>query len=116
MFRLLIDQNFDHRILRGVRLWVSSLDVVLASDAGLATAEDPDLLEWAAAQSRVVVSHDLKTLVPFAYQRMAAGKRMPGVILVLASAPVGRAIDDILMILGCCREDELEGQVYIVPV
>lgn len=95
---------------------MSNLDVVLASDAGLATAEYPDLLEWAATQSRVVMSHDLKTLVPFAYQRMAADKRMPGVIVVLTSVPIGRVIDDILMIPDCCRENELEGQVYIVPV
>src|SRR4051812_46006264 len=116
MFRLLIDQNFGQRVVRGVRLRMPELDVVFARDVGLAAVEDPELLEWAAAQGRVVVTHDAKTVPTFAYERLAAGKRMPGVIVVRTSVPIGRAIEDILLILNCCREDELDGQVYDVPV
>jgi hypothetical protein len=52
----------------------------------------------------------------FAHERLAAGKRMPGVIVVRTSVPIGGAINDVLLILNGCREDELEGQIYDVPV
>lgn len=116
MFRLLIDHNFDHRIVRGLRLRMPRLDMVFTNDVGLATAEDPELLAWSANQGRVVVTHGARTVPAFAYDRLAAGKRMPGVILVRTSVPIGRAIEDILMILNCCRENELDGQVYDVPI
>jgi hypothetical protein len=48
MLRLLIDQNFDQDILRGLAHRIPNLDAVTAYDMGLSTATDPELLEWAA--------------------------------------------------------------------
>lgn len=48
MLRLLADQNFNGRILRGLRRRVVGLDVVRAFDEGLASLEDPAVLDWAA--------------------------------------------------------------------
>jgi hypothetical protein len=44
MLRLLIDQDLDHVILRGLLLRVPKLDVVTAYQAGLGDASDPDLI------------------------------------------------------------------------
>jgi predicted nuclease of predicted toxin-antitoxin system len=116
MFRLLADENFDGRISRGVRLRFPSLDLVHAKEVGLEGADDPAVLAWAANEGRVLITHDAKTMPDHVYHRLAAGERVPGVILVRASLAVGAAIDDILLILNCCREDELDGQVYKVPI
>jgi hypothetical protein len=43
MLRLLIDQNFNQIILRGLRQRVPALDAITAYQAGLSGAEDPDL-------------------------------------------------------------------------
>jgi len=48
MLRLISDQNFNGRILRGIGLRIPDLDLVRALDAGLAKAPDPVLLNWAA--------------------------------------------------------------------
>jgi hypothetical protein len=53
MLRLLSDQNFNGRILRGLRRRLPNLELVRALDVGLAKAEDPALLEWAAAESHI---------------------------------------------------------------
>ena len=116
MIRLLIDQNLNRRIIEGVQLRMPDLDAIFALDVGLAGATDPDVLEWAAANDRVVVTHDAKTMPNFAYDRLAAGRRVPGLIAIRTSLPIGAAIDDLLLILNCCREDELDGQVYDVPI
>jgi hypothetical protein len=54
MLRLISDHNFSGRILRGVGRRIPNLDLVRAFDAGLATAPDPVLLEWAAAEGRIL--------------------------------------------------------------
>jgi hypothetical protein len=41
---------------------------------------------------------------------------MPGVIEVKADAPIGRAIEDILVLVTCSQEGELEGQIYYLPL
>jgi predicted nuclease of predicted toxin-antitoxin system len=116
MFRFLADENFDGRISRGLRLRFPSLDLVHAKEVGLEGADDPTVLGWAAREGRVLLTHDARTMPNHAYQRLAAGEHVPGVILVRSSLPVGAAIDDLLLILNCCREDELGGQVYKIPI
>jgi hypothetical protein len=55
MLRLLIDQDFDHDILRGLMRRVPNLDVVTAHDIGLSAATDPELLAWAAEAGRIII-------------------------------------------------------------
>ena len=62
MLRLLIDQDLDHVILRGLLLRVPDLDVITAHQVGLSNAPDPEVLAWAAEQERIVVTHDRRTM------------------------------------------------------
>jgi hypothetical protein len=41
---------------------------------------------------------------------------MPGVFEVGASVPIGRAIDDLILIVECSLEGEWEGQVRYLPL
>lgn len=56
MLRLLIDQDFNHHVLRGLTARIPALDPVTARQAGLSNAPDPDLLAWAASEDRVLVT------------------------------------------------------------
>lgn len=116
MLRLAADENFNNDIVRGLIRRKPDIDIVRAQDVGLSGAKDPALLEWAAQQSRVVVSHDVSTLTKHAYDRVAAGLRMPGVFEVPNTLSIGRAIDDLLLIVECGLEDEWEGQVRYLPL
>jgi hypothetical protein len=40
---------------------------------------------------------------------------MPGVIEVTSDASIGRVIEDILLIVNCSMEGELEGQIQYLP-
>ncbi len=113
--RLLADENFDGRILRGMLRRDPTLDIERAVDVGLSGAEDPDVLEWAAAYGRIVLTHDITTMAGFAYARVAAGSAMPGVVEVPRSMPIGQAINDLLLLVGCSVPGEWEGQVLYAP-
>jgi predicted nuclease of predicted toxin-antitoxin system len=83
VLRLVSDENFDGNIVRGLLARFPGLDLVRVQDAGLQRAPDPDILEWAASQGRILLTHDWKTVPGFAYDRVAGGEPMPGVLVVL---------------------------------
>lgn len=113
---LLADENFNHHIVRAVRRQRPGIDLVTAQDARLGAMSDPELLQWAAERGRVVLSHDVQTLVGFAYDRVANGLAMPGVIIVRDAFNVGRVVDDLLIIIECSLQEEIEGHVRYVPL
>ncbi len=85
-------------------------------DAGLAGADDPAVLEWAAKECRILLSHYVSTLTRFAHDRIKAGKPMPGLFEVGRSVPLRQAIEDILLLAECSREGEWEGQIRYLPL
>jgi len=54
----LADQNRSGDIVRGLFHAWPELDLVRAQEVGLADADDPAILEWAATHARIVVTHD----------------------------------------------------------
>jgi hypothetical protein len=115
VLRLAADENFNNAIVRGLICRKPDIDIVRVQDVGLSGANDPDLLEWAAQQARVVLSHDVSTFTRHAYDRVAAGLGMPGVFEVPGTLSIGRAIDDLLLMVECSLEGEWEGQVRYLP-
>lgn len=93
-----------------------ALDVVRVQDAGLRSADDPAVLAWAAAEGRVLVSHDVSTLTAFADARVKAGQPMPGLIEAGPDVPIATAIENMLLIAECSEPAELEGQVLYLPL
>ncbi len=82
MIRLAADQNFNHDIVRGLLRRKPDLDIVLAQDVDLSTADDATILEWAARQGRILLTHDVNTITRYAFDRVRANLPMPGVIEV----------------------------------
>jgi hypothetical protein len=92
VLRLAAGEHFNNNIVRGVLRRRPGADSVRVQDAGLSGADDPTVLEWAAEQGRVVVSHDVSTLRKHAYERVAARLRMPGVFEVPNTLAIGRQL------------------------
>lgn len=116
MLRYAADENFNHDIVRALRRRLPALDLVRVQDAGLAGAEDAEVLEWAAGEGRVLLTHDVSTMTRFAYERTGRGLPMPGVFEVGRAVPLGRAIEDLLLLAECSVSGEWEGQVRYLPL
>jgi hypothetical protein len=106
MLRLVADENFNNNIVRGLLRRQPDLDIVRVQDSGLSGADDPTVLEWAAHERRVLLTHDVSTITKYAYARVRAGQPMPGVFEVSRAVPIGRAIEDILLLAECSLDDE----------
>lgn len=116
MLNLVIDENFNGDILRGLRRRLPALDFVRVQDVGLGETPDPDILAWAAVEGRVVLTHDRDTMPNFAYERVRAGESMSGVFVVSDLMPTGQAIDEILLAVQCLSPDECKDLVRFFPL
>jgi hypothetical protein len=85
-------------------------------DVGLSGAGDESVLEWAALEGRILLTHDARTMIRHAQGRVAARKPMPGVFEVSRRMSVGAAIDELLLLVECSQEGEWEGRICFLPL
>ena len=116
MLRLLFDQNFDKDVLRGLQRRITGLEAITAYEAGLSEADDPALLAWAAAENRIVVTHDRKTMPAHAGDRMKAGDRVAGVFVFSTHLPIQTIINELEILIVCSEMDEWENCVVNLPL
>jgi hypothetical protein len=116
MLLLVADENFNNDILRGLLRRNPDLDIVRVQDVGLRNTPDPIVLEWAAQNGRVLLTHDRNTITKYAYERVGAGKPMPGVIEVNRLVPLNVAIDDILLLALASAAGDWEGRIIYLPL
>lgn len=114
--KLLADENFRGAIIRGLLRRRPDLGLVRVTDVGLGAAADPTILSWAATQGQIILTHDAATLIGFAYERIAAGQAMPGIIEVRQDLAIGLVIDDLLLLIDASYEGEWDGRVIYLPL
>ena len=116
MLLFLSDEDFNRRIVRGLRRRLPRLDVVRVQDVGLIARPDTEVLEWAANENRVVLTHDVTTMSKHAFDRVNQRLPMPGVIEISQDVPIGEAIEELVLIAECSLENEWQNQVIYLPL
>ena len=116
MLRFLADENFNNDIIRALATAVLDIDIVRVQDVGLSGADDDIVLAWAAETGRILLTHDISTMTDYAYDRVRNALAMPGVIEVPETLQIGRAIDDLILLAECSRENEWDMQVVYLPL
>lgn len=116
MLRLLTDEHIHRAVPRGMKARMPDVDVVRTQDVGLMATDDRLILAWAAEQNRVLVTRDRGSIPAFVDERLRRGEPVAGVILVRERLPIGRLIDELLIIAACTFEDELRDRIEYVPL
>ena len=116
MLRLLTDENFNYAILRGLIRRVPHLDLVLVRDVGLTGQPDPILLKWAASKHRSIMTQDMKTMIPYAEHLVRQGEPMGGLVAVPQTLQIGRAIDDLELLVECYSESDMRNAIKRLPL
>ena len=62
------------------------------------------------------LTHDRRTMPDHANDRIRAGLRMCGVVLVPKRLPLGQIIDDLELIAKCSLEGEWENKIQFLPL
>lgn len=113
MLRLASDADVNGDIIRGLRRRLPEIDLVRVQDALPEGTPDPAVLAWATVENRVLITNDRNTMVGFAYQRVAAGESISGLIVTTNEQSIGSAIDDILLIAEYMPEEEIKNQLVV---
>jgi predicted nuclease of predicted toxin-antitoxin system len=116
MLRLLSDENFNGDIVRGLWHHRPELDLRRVQDVGLEEADDSTILEWAAVNNCILLTHDQATMPDFAYARIIARQPMPGVFVVPDRMAVRQALDELLLIEDCSEQAEWTDLVVYLPL
>ncbi len=120
MVKYLLDADIPRALFQGLKRRRPNLDVLRVQQAGLRTASDPEILEFAAAERRIVVSRDKATMRNFAKRRVERGEIMPGLLIVrpgflIQGAGLGKVIDELLLIAESTSAEEWFGVVQFIP-
>ncbi|MCA9904968.1 MAG: DUF5615 family PIN-like protein [Anaerolineae bacterium] len=114
--RFLADENFNGKLLAGLRAALPDLDVVRVQDTDKVASSDPELLAWAAEQGLILLTHDVQTVAGYAYDRVRDGLPMPGIIEVRITQGLGATIQELALMIGASTPDEFNNQVRYIPL
>ena len=113
--RFQADADFNHKIVAGLRRREPAVDIRSAHAGCLIGVPDPEVLTIAAESSRILLSHDRKTM-PGYFTRFRETRSSPGIIIVSQDLDIGAAIEDLLLIWAATEAEEWAGRIGFVPV
>jgi predicted nuclease of predicted toxin-antitoxin system len=113
--RFQADNDLKFGILKAVRRREPAIDFASAQEAGLDEVGDPELLDRAAAEGRVLVSHDRRTMIAHFRAHLAAGKSAPGLLIVSQGALIGEAVEALVYVWALSNPADLRDQAYYLP-
>lgn len=113
MLRLASDADVRGDIIRGLRRRLPNIDLIRVQDALPEVTSDLDVLAWAASENQVLITNDRNTMVGFAYDRVAGGETITGIIVTTNEQSIGSTINDILLIAECMPEEEIRDLVAV---
>jgi len=116
MLRFIADENLNYNIVRGLLRRKADLNITRIQDVDLSGKDDATVLEWAAQENRILLTHDVSTITKYAYERVNEGLSMPGVFEIKMDSPLGDIIDDLLLLANYSYEDEWEGKILYLPL
>lgn len=116
MIRFLTDEDFNKNIFDGVHRRLPELDIVRVQDVGLRKSRDENILEYAAAENRIVLTHDVTTMRRHANARIEKGLPMPGVLEISQNCPIGKAVNEIVMVAECSEPNEWDNIIQRLPL
>ena len=114
--RFFADHNFNEQIVDGVLRREPTVEFVHARDVGLANRPDSEILDYAASQGYLVVSHDTNTMPAHAMHRLTAGQPLSGLLMVQQTHPVGPIIDSLVLIWSASEGEEWQGRICFLPL
>jgi len=114
--KFLADHDLNEQIVVGVLRRAPTAEFRRVRELGFAARNDAFLLDYAAGQALIIVSHDVNTMPAAAYERVAAGRTVAGLIMVQQTFPVGPIIDQLLMIWSATDQEEWTNQVVFLPM
>lgn len=114
--RFLADNDLTDQIVPGLLRREPSVEMTRLREVGLATVADSAVLDYAAREGFIVVSHDVNTMRAAAVARIDTGRDMTGLLLVHQRSPTAETIEDLILIWIASDAAEWSGEIRFLPM
>ncbi|QQE66673.1 hypothetical protein GFS31_33730 [Leptolyngbya sp. BL0902] len=109
------DADLNQAIVTGVLRREPKIDFQTALAAGLEGVKDADVLMIAARQSRILISHDRKT-IPSEFAEFITSNHSSGVIIVSRKLSIEATIEELLLIWAASSAEEWANRIAKLPL
>ncbi len=109
------DADLNQVIVTGVLRREPAVDFQTAFAAGLAGVKDHEVLEIAAQQGRILISHDRRTM-PSEFAEFIISNQSAGVIIVSRKLPIEVVIEELLLIWAASSPEEWVNRIAKLPL
>lgn len=117
--RFLADQDFREAIVIGLQRRRPEINIRLVKEIGLLHRPDPEILEYAREQGRMLLTHDKRTMpkhLDDLLLTLPPGDHHPGGFLVPQRMATGRAIEELLLIWEASEPEEWQDRFTFLPL
>ncbi len=114
--RFQADNDLNRLIVAATYRREPAIDFQTAQAAQLDYLDDEAVLHLAAAEGRILVTHDKRTLPAHFASFLEKGNRSPGVLLVIPQdVPLRTVVDTLVLIWADDRPEDWENTVTVIP-
>ena len=113
--RFQADADLNAEIVAGVLRREPGIDFQMADEANLRRLRDPEVLALAAQESRIVVTHDRRTM-PRHFADFILHHSSPGVFIIAQTVSVRMAIEELLLVWVASESAEWRNLIVELPL
>src|SRR5712691_10926363 len=113
--RFQADADLNAEIVAGVLRREPSVDFQSAEEANLREVPDPEVLALAAQESRILVTHDRRTM-PRHFADFILHHTSPGVLIIAQNVSVRVAIEELLLVWAASESEEWRNLIVELPL
>ena len=115
--RFLADEDIDADIIHGLLSREPTIDILDVKTAGLRGMKDPELLELADHEGRILITYDRHTMTRHVRDRLHTCKSTPGVfVLPQLENAVGEIIEWLLLVWVASQAEEWRDRIVYLPL
>lgn len=113
--RFIADADLNYLIVAALRRREPGVNFMTASAASLEGLQDSEVLELAAREGRVLVTHDRRTM-PHHFGEFIQSRTSPGVFVISQHLSPAQAAEELLLIWSTTEAEEWENRICSLPL
>jgi hypothetical protein len=113
--RLQADADLDEQIVAGVVRREPSISFQTAAEAHLRGLRDEEVLDRAAEENRILVTHDRRTM-PTHFAKFILNQTSPGVFIISQKVGGRAAIEELLLVWAASEHEEWTNRIVDLPL
>ena len=118
MRRFLIDENISPQHRTQLLKHEPSLTVLVIGDedAPPKSTPDPEILAWCEQHQFILITNNRESMPQHLSDHLSAGHHVPGIFTINLEVPMGKIIEELLLIAGASDADEYIDQITYIPL